>query len=269
MPWSAVKTEGIVLRVDKAREADRRYRALTPTLGKIEFIGRGAQKGKAKLAAHLEPFAIVDLEIIKGRRSTTVISVERRHWFRSIAEDLDKRLLASASMNLLDRYTYELEQDESLYSELLAWLAFLDSHLTLRPARSTFLLGGFLLRILTRLGYDVQLTECIGCKNDLLPLSYRWHAGKGGLVCSDCIQSEPQEWFSARGLDEEIVKLMRFARDREYQDLLKPALKGEQVEEFAKLVQDLLFYHLPHRNDIPFWAGVMADYQLELPENPL
>ena len=265
MSWAAVKTEAIVLSVHPSREADRQYRALTPHHGKVEFLGRGAQKGKAKLAAHLEPFAVVDLEIIRGRRSTTIISVERKRAFRSIATDLDKRLLAQASLALLDRYTFADSEEGALYEELMRWMDFLESSPPPKPARSTFLLGGFLLRCLNHLGYDVQLLTCVSCKDDVVPLSYRWHAGKGGLVCTDCIQKNPEEWFSARSLQEEIVKLMRFSRDSAYGELLRPALRGGEVEEFAKLVQDLLFYHLPSRAEIPFWTGVLADYALDIP----
>lgn len=265
MPWSAIKTEAIVLSTYPTREADRQYRALTPEHGKIEFLGRGAQKGKAKLASHLEPFAIVDLEIIRGRRSTTVISVERKKWFRNISSSLEKRFLAQSSMGLLDRYTYTEDQDEALYKELLHWMDFLDSDAAFKTTRATFLLGSFLLRCLTHLGYDIQLKDCVNCKNAVMPLSYRWHAGKGGLVCSDCIQKDPQEWFSASKLEEEHVKLMRFAREVGYEDLLKPSLRGQDVELFAKLVQDLIFFHIPHYSEEPFWEGVLADYELETP----
>lgn len=266
MAWSSVKTEAIVLTVEPAREADRRYRALTPSFGKLDFLGRGAQKGKAKLASHLEPFAIVDIEIIKGRRSTTVISVDRKHAFRGIASNFESRLLANASLSLLDRYTYEQEEDSELYKELTSWLYFLDDSVELKPARSTFLLGGFLLRVLGLLGYTVELQNCLSCKNSVMPLSFRWHSGRGGLVCSDCISKDSQDWFAARNLPEEIIKLLRFARDANYQDLLKPSLAGEEVEQFAQVVQDLLVFHIPARSEIPFWQNVLADYELEMPQ---
>ena len=200
MAWSSVKTEAIVLTVQPAREADRRYRVLTPGFGKLDFLGRGAQKGKAKLASHLEPFAIVDIEIIRGRRSTTVISVDRKFAFKRIASNFEARLLAHASLALLDRYTFEQEKDEALYNELVEWLTFLDQSMEFKPARSTFLLGGFLLRLLDRLGYTIELINCLACKQPVLPLSYRWHAGRGGLVCSDCIHKNSQDWFGSNGI---------------------------------------------------------------------
>lgn len=269
MSWASVKVQGIILSVHKFREADRRYCALTDEQGKIVFVGRGAQKKLAKLASHLEPFAIVDLEIIRGRRSVTVISVERKKWFRGIADSLEARLLASASLQLLDRYTYEGEEDAQLYGELQTWLEFLNEGHTFLPGRSTFLLGGFLLRCLTHLGYSTELSTCVHCKSAIKQRQYKWDARSGGLVCSDCIRRQPQDWFRAREMHEDVVKLLRFARSQTYQELLKVHLRGEHIEEYAQVVQDLLFHHLPHRNEIPFWSGIMIDYTLDLPRNQM
>lgn len=263
MSWSSVKTEAIVLSIFPFRESDRRYRALTPEHGKIEFVGRGAQKEKAKLAAHLEPFSIVEIEIIRGRRSTTVISVERKYGFNKIAKNLEKRLLAESSLVLLDRYTGELDADQALYQNLVDWLTFLDQKIEIRQTRSTFLLGGFLLRMLTRLGYEIELRHCLSCKEEILPNSFKWHGGQGGLVCSNCQKEEEKDWFSAVNVSEETIKLIRFARDKKYQDLLLPALKGENMNEFAQVVHDLVMYHIPGAGDRPFWQGILADWELE------
>ncbi|MFH1711623.1 MAG: DNA repair protein RecO [Patescibacteria group bacterium] len=269
MTWSTVKTEGIVLRVDPLREYDRRYKMLTPEFGKIEFVGRGAQKEKAKLAAHLEPFAVVDVEIVRGRRSTTVISVERQKPFRQIASNLDRRLLAQSSLTLLDRYTREDDQDEALYGMLLDWLNFLDQDIELGPARRAFLLSGFVMRCFKYLGYNVALNSCLACKQPIVPLAFRWHGGKGGLVCSDCVAKDREEWFAARRLPEEVIIMLRFAREAAYEDILKVPLKHEIISSFVQIVHDLTTYHLPGEYRTPFWTGVMADYVLEVPEESL
>lgn len=257
MSWSSIKTEAIILRMDPVREADRRYRALTPAHGKIEFLGRGASKGKAKLASHLESFSVVDLEIIRGRRSTTVISVDRSQLFRNINTIFELRLLVHSSLVLLDRYTHELHEDEDLYQELLGWMRFLDNQKELSSSRSAFLLGGFLLRCLKHLGYDVELRHCLSCKEPVFPLCYRWHGGKGGLVCTSCTETEKEEWFAARILPEEVVKLLRFARDTDYENLLKVPLPGVHIEEFAKTLQDLIVFHVPGAHERPFWTGIL------------
>lgn len=263
MSWSTIKTSGIILRVDPLQEVDRRYRFLTPDLGKLDFIGRGAQKIKAKLAPHLEPFALVDIEVVRGRRRTTVISVERQRVFRRAASELDHRLLAQSALTLIDRYTREQDEDAALYQELCAWLEFCDSEFAAPAARRTLLLAGFLLRAFDHLGYRLELETCLACKKPIVPLAYRWHSGKGGLVCSDCIARDRTEWFAARSVDEEVIKLLRFAREAPYFDLLRPSLVGEQVQALAAIVQDIIFYHLPGDYEVPFWSGVLADYELE------
>ncbi len=217
--WSSVKTEAIVLSSYAMREADRRYCALTPAFGKLEFVGRGALKPKAKLAAHLEPCAIVVLEVIRGRSSTTVIGVERQYAFRRASTSVDHRLLVLTSLSLLDKMMQPDEEDTVLYGELLAWLHFVESQEMLHPTRSTLLLGGFLLRIMRHLGYDsAHLDE-----------SPR-HAGAAILI--------------------------RVARTAPYDDIIALPLKGADVEAFAVYVHELLGYYVPGYADRPFWVGI-------------
>ncbi len=252
--WSTLKTEAIVIASEPWREADRRYRALTPGHGKLEFVGRGARKGKAKLAAHLEPFAIVTLEIIKGARSTTVIGVERQEVFSTLAYSIEPRLLALAATTLIDKTVRPDLEDQVLYDEVLLLLRFLNDAPAFPPTRNTFVLGGFLLRLLRHLGYDVELGACLSCKDDIRPLAFRWHEGRGGLVCTNCVLEKPHEWFSARTMDEEIVTLLRFARDAQYVDLLRPSLKADHVGAFASCVHDLMRFHVPgYVDETPFW----------------
>lgn len=263
MSWSSVKTEGVVLKTHPFREADRRYSVLTPAHGKVQFVGRGAQKGLAKLASHLEPFSIVDLEYIRGRRSTTVISVDMRHRFKYLDSQLDRRLFAGALLQLLDWTTDQNETDTGLYQLLVDWLQFLDREDELPATRATFLLGGFLLRLMNRLGYQIEMRQCVNCQQDIFPLAFRWHAGHGGLVCTDCVQAKKEEWFTARQVSEEAVKLLRFARDEKLEDLLRVPLKGEYVSEFANMVHDLFTFHLPGKWERPFWTAILADIELE------
>ena len=256
MAWSALKTEAIVLTSAPFREADRRYSALTRDFGKVQFVGRGARKGKAKLAAHLEPYAIVDLEIIKGRRSVTVISVERQHAFRSLMNDFDRRVLAQASLSLIDRHLREYDQDEILYHLVLDWINFIDKQEEIAKKEQVFLLGAFILRLMQQLGYEVSLAECVACKSRIMPLAFRWHGGKGGLVCSDCVQRDGQEWFAARTISEESIKILRFSREAAYEDVVITDFDRSHIEDFSRIVHDLMQYHLPMNTSTPFWRGL-------------
>ncbi len=264
MSWSTIKTEAIVLTIQPVHEADRRYSILTPTYGKMSVVGRGAQKQLAKLAAHLEPFAIVELEVVRGRRSTTVISVERRHIFRALSQNLRHRLLALSTLTMLDRYTQEQDQDETLYQMLVDWLAFLDQEIILENRTSALLLSSFMLRLMSRLGYKLELKYCLSCQQKIMPLSFRWHGGRGGLICDDCFEKNRSEWFAARNIDEGVIKLIRFCRERPYSDLLRLSVKNEEMRETMKIVQDLIDYHLSGFARVPFWSGILSENDLEV-----
>ncbi len=255
--WSTVKTTGLVLTTSPFREADRRYSALTPEYGKIEFVGRGAQKPRAKLAAHLEPFALVDLEIVRGARST-IIGVERSEAFGRIRGSLEHRLFAQTLFTMLEKAIRPDLSDPELFDEIVDVVRFLDAQETLPQTRSTFLLGAMILRLLRRLGYDVEIHDCLGCRNIVMPLAFRWHGGRGGLVCTDCVTTKREDWFAARPIDEEIVTLMRLGRDTSFADLVKYPLKGDHVEQFAQCVHDVYAYHVPGELTMPFWAGIRA-----------
>ena len=77
-------------------------------------------------------------------------------------------------------------------------------------------------------------------------------------MCTDCVQTKSEEWFSARPVDDEIVTLMRLGRDESFADLLRFPLKGDQVERFAECVHDVYVYHVPGEISMPFWTGVLA-----------
>jgi DNA repair protein RecO (recombination protein O) len=256
--WSTVKTIGLVLTTTPFREADRRYSALTPEYGKIEFVGRGAQKPKAKLAAHLEPFALVDLEIVRGARSTTVIGVERSEAFGRIRGSLEHRLFAQTLFAMLEKAIRPDLSDPELFDEIVDVVRFLDAQEALPQTRSTFLLGAMILRLLRRLGYDVELHDCLACRKIVMPLAFRWHGGRGGLVCTDCVTTHREDWFAARPIDEEIVTLMRLGRDTSFANLVKYPLKGDHVEQFAQCVHDVYAYHVPGELTMPFWTGIAA-----------
>ena len=256
MSWSTVKTKAIVLTSQPIREVDRLYRAITPAYGKISFVGRGARKVKAKLAAHLESYAVVDLEIVRGRRSVTVISVERDELFLELTKTVEHRLLAQSMLNIVDRYTHVEDPDQQLYQDVYDWLQFLNQSPVFTPWRQRFLLSAFTLRFMERLGYQVQLRSCLHCQESILPLSFRWHTGKGGLVCTDCVQDHRHEWIDTKLIPEEVVTLLRLAREESPERLLASRLPLEHVKLLLELTQELMQYHLPFASETPFWSGI-------------
>lgn len=238
-------TTGIVLNKRDWRESDRVYSVLTREHGKIEIIGRGAQKPLAKLAPHLEFCAEVDLLVVHGRSYETLAGVDRKRSFVGLYDDLSKTLAAHHMLQLVDLGTREHEADKILYEEVKNFLIFLHKAPELTSERAAFLLSAFALKLLALLGYRPELSSCLQCREVIRPGEFNWHALKGGVVCRACVGIDSEQWFSARPLSDEVLKLMRFALSERFAELLRPRLSGEILSEYHETVEGLLVAHFP------------------------
>lgn len=239
------RTTGIILSRRDHREADRWYSAFTRAQGKVEFLARGGHKPLAKLTPHLEMPAEVDLLLVDGRQYFTVAASDRVRAFPNLYADAGKLTLVSGALHLADIGTRPHEADAALYDELVRFLAFVDEAPALSHERAGFLLAAFGLKLLAIIGYRPELSSCLACKDALRPGAYRWHAPKGGVVCDPCSSRDTAQWFSARPMADETLKLIRFALTERFEDQLRPHLGAEDLTAFHEAVESLIISHFP------------------------
>lgn len=245
MPAKLFQTSGIVLSRRDHKEVDRWYSVFTPDKGKVEFLARGGHKPLAKLTPHLETAAIVDLLLVKGRYYNTVAGVERAHAYNGVQSNLTNLVLAQNALHLVDIGTRAEEPDPEIYQLLQKWMAFLDQDRELSQTRAAFLLGSFAMKLLGHVGYHPELSRCLSCRLTIQPSQYRWHGLKGGVVCKDCTQKDEKQWFTARPMTDEALKLVRFSLTQDFQQHLKPHLRGQDINGFHEAVESLLISHFP------------------------
>lgn len=236
---------GLILSRRDHKEVDRWYSAFTRERGKIEFLARGAHKPLAKLSPHLESFCEADFLLVNGRHYHTIAGVERRRAFPNIHTDLSRLMLAQNGLHLVDIGTKPFESDPFLYKSTLYWLKFLDQAPDISPERAGFLLASFTLKLLALTGYRPELNNCLACKTPVESKSFRWHALKGGVVCQKCVQAHEEQWFAARPMDDDTLKLIRFAISEAYPDQLKPHLSGQTLGAFHEATESLIICHFP------------------------
>lgn len=242
---SLFSTTGIALTRRDHKEVDRVYSVLTPDRGKITVHAKGARKVKAKLGPHLESFAVMNLLVVRGRYYYTVAGVEREQAFPGICSDFNKLLLARQALHLVDMGTKEEQAEQSMYQEVLAWLGFIESLPEVSGERSAYLLASFALRLLDHAGYRPELGHCLGCGRSVTPNTFRWHALKGGIVCDNCCVRNEEQWFAARRISDEALKLLRYSLKESHANLLKPTIPGKLLLEFHELVESLMVCHFP------------------------
>lgn len=238
-------TTGILLGKRDFREADRIYSVLTMEYGKLELLGRGARKSRAKLSSHLEFACEADFFVVFGKVFDTVAGVERQATFQNIYKDFSKTLLLHQALQLVDLCIKPRQVDILLYDEIRAWLYFLDMSPVFSKERSGFLLAVFTLKLLSLFGHHPQLNRCVSCQKKIVTNQYRWHALRGGVVCKTCIDTDSAQWFSARSIQDETLKLLRLALEEPYHKQLDVRLSKEQIPLFHDLVESLVVSHFP------------------------
>ena len=148
-------TEAIILRRTDYGEADRLLTLMTPHLGKLRVIAKGARKITSRKAGHIEMFARVQLLLARGRTFDIVSQAETIEAHRPLREDLLRGGYAHYLGELTDQFTQEGSEDPALYDLLangLMWIC--------EVANPALAARYFEMRLLTIAGYRPQLFRC-------------------------------------------------------------------------------------------------------------
>lgn len=237
-------TPGILLSKQDWREADRLYYVFTRRYGKLELLGRGARKPLAKLASHLEFICEADFFIVHGKIFETLAGIERQTCFPHIYSDSSKMLLAHQSLSFLNFLLKPKQTDEELYDLLCSWLSFLNECF-LPPQQSNFFFVSFLVVLVSLLGHRPELFRCLSCQKKIQSQHYAWHSLRGGVVCQTCLQTVPDEWFCARPVEEETIKLLRFVTSHPFLDWPYLRVPEKILFDFYEIVESFLLVHTP------------------------
>lgn len=192
-----VSCEGIVLRNLRYGETSRIATLLTPELGKIGVMAKGARDPKSPFGASLEflshgSFVVYhrpgrDLHFLR----TGALECE----FRGLFRDADRFILASAFAEFLERVLQGEEPAGELFEFALRGLQVLET--AARPALPE-LFRGMQLRVASILGYAPRLEQCLRCGRAVgeaesagVREAWAFLPADGGVLCPECGTREP------------------------------------------------------------------------------
>lgn len=148
-------TPAIVLRRNDYGEADRLVTLLTPELGKLRVLAKGARKITSRKAGHIELFTRTQLLLAKGRTFDLITQAELIEPHRALREDVARGAQAHYLCELIESFAPEDSDSAALYdllAEGLSWLC---------QAKDPALVArSFELRLLTLEGYRPELFKC-------------------------------------------------------------------------------------------------------------
>jgi len=169
------------------RETDQIITLYTLEKGKIEALAKGIKKIISKNSAFLEPFFLVEAEIIAGKELNRLASVQPVESFKKIRADLAKSLSAGMVVNFISRLLYDNEREIKIFNLLHGWLNYLEN----LDKSSAVLSFSFMVKLLAMLGFVPELNRCVVCNkkflNSALNSKVFFNPAAGGIVCSVCL----------------------------------------------------------------------------------
>ncbi|MFA4836021.1 MAG: DNA repair protein RecO [Dehalococcoidia bacterium] len=229
------KTEAIVLKHINLGEADRILTLYTSSFGKVRAVAKGVRRITSRLGGHVEPLTHCSLMLNRGHQLDIVTQSQTIESFLPIRNDLWLTAQALYLVELTDAFTYEQVENYPVYKLLLDAL----NHLArIRPA--TPLLRYFELQLVGYIGYQPQLRECLNCQSPIEPAENFFSSSGGGILCPDCVSSEPV----VRPVSVNALKVLRLLQRTDWATAGRLHLNPDLSKELERLMQGYIRYLL-------------------------
>ncbi|MFD2655169.1 DNA repair protein RecO [Gracilibacillus thailandensis] len=191
------KVEGFILKTQDYGETHKIVTILTPTLGKVGAIARGAKKTKSRMAAITQPFIHGSFLIQPGSSLATIQQGEVITSFRKIREDIFKTAYTSYLAELTDKLVDAKKYNPFIYKQLLHTIERINDDKD--PEILTMI---YEWKMYKEAGFAPVVTQCVSCGNsqDLKVFSI----SNGGLLCRNCVRLDE----NAISIPEKVAKLM-------------------------------------------------------------
>jgi DNA repair protein RecO (recombination protein O) len=188
------KTEAIVLRSFRLREADRIVHLYTSTHGRVGAVVKGVRRTKSRFGGRLEPFFRVRLVLYQGRGDLdTVTQAEAIEWYPRLRSRGASLHAAGTACETVLRLFGEQAANPAAYNLLCRELQVLDTDPDAAGAANML---AFRLKLLLAAGFVPELATCAACGAENFasdPQADRRVSGRfwfsaslGGVVCAEC-----------------------------------------------------------------------------------
>jgi DNA repair protein RecO (recombination protein O) len=159
MQQAKIVTSGLVLRETETREADKILTVLTPNLGKISVIARGARRKNSRLAAACQLLVYSEMTLYHRGSWHYLDEASTLELFAGVRQDIELLALASYFAELTESVCGEGEAAPRTLSLLLNALYAL-STLKKDPA---LVKPAFELRLMSLSGFEPLADSCAVC----------------------------------------------------------------------------------------------------------
>jgi len=241
--FRSFRVDAVVLRHSNYGEADRLLTLYTRQLGKLRVIAKGARKIASRKAGHIEPFTHVKMQLAKGRDMFLLTQADTVDAYLPLREDLILTSQASYVMELLDRFTYENDtENTSTFRLLTDTLARLAS-----KADAWLIIRYYEMRLLDFMGFRPQLFQCANCGSEIIAENQYFSFSAGGVICPRCGHGLP----NVRNISVDTLKYLRHFQRSSYAEASRARPSLEVQQEAEVLMQGYFTYLLERELNTP------------------
>lgn len=228
-----------MLRVFEFRETSQIAHILTPELGNITAIAKGVRQARPNplIPSPLEPFS--QIRVVIYHKSPTSMAIVKeatplRIW-SILRQDIKSFAVASLIFEIIDKSVQPEKEAGSIYELAKQFLTILEQS-RISPLTICAL---YMLKLVTELGYEPQLYQCVYCQKRLN--LHFFNAKKGGVVCTICAKQTEEPLIL---LDPGTLALMRKIFQTEYSRLQQLRLTTQQSITIINIALALYRAHL-------------------------
>ena len=216
-----VKTKGIIIAEKMMSDFDKMLTILTPNMGQIECLAKGARRPKSHIMAGTKFLCFGDYLLYKGSENYSMNSCETIELFYNIRIDLDKLKYAAYITKIINDVTTENQNNYKvlqLFLNTLYVISNTDKDLELVTSI-------FRIRLLSIIGYRPEIQECKICKQkeNLSKFSIK----DNGFKCANCAKTDK----GAINMNETTKDAIRYAILADAKKIYSFLIPQESIEE--------------------------------------
>jgi len=230
----AYRVSSLVIRQRNLGEADRIVTLYTRERGKLSAIAKGARRAHSKLAGGIQLFCHAQMQLAAGRSLEVVTQVQPVDVFYHLRSDMRRYAHASYAAELLDALVEDEAPDSFLFDLLVAAFRGLDD-----GGDPPTLIHGFELKLLARLGYGPELTNCVICSAEIGAAKAGFSVAQGGVMCGRCADSD-----GAAPLALAALRAMREMVELRLEELAERRLASSVGGELERILRPFVDYQL-------------------------
>ena len=225
-----IKMSGIIISENNLGDYDKMLTMLTPGLGKISCVAKGARRQRSALLAGTQFLCFGEYMMYKGANTYNINSCETIEVFYKLRTDLDKLNYAVEMTKIIRDVT---EENQNCYKILQLFLNTLYT-LAETDKNPDLIISIFKLKLLCLLGFTPRTEECTNCKekDGLKYFSLR----DNGFKCEPCARQDK----GALQISESTANAIKYIVMAPAKKLYSFNLKDESLNEL-KLVTKLYF----------------------------